>query len=680
MESLNKSSIKSVCNILRMDDGVSATNYVEQFSWILFLKIHEKIENQLSDIYKLRKIKFLKTIDEKHKWSSWANKEWRDKSDLVKFINNDLFPYLKDLNGTPEKNKIRDIFKDITNRIDSGGTILDAITILDKIDMDHIQDTHLLSSAYEEIIMESETQGDWSDQIYTPRPIVEFIVSRIKPKIGETIFDPFAGSCGFLIESYKYLINENKIGKKEWSTLQNNTFFGIEKKPVPYLLGTMNMILHQILVPNLTRGNSLDKNVFNLPEKDKFDIIMLNPPFAGREHASVSKNYPIQTKATDGMAIQYTHRHLKTGGRGAIILPDGKILFKDGIYERIRDEWLEKCNVHSIISLPAGSFTSTGAAIPTKVLFFEKKGKTKKIWFCEVEGKFTKKQTIQKEDFSSLRKVFNEKKATEISWIKSVDELKKDNLDLSPKNPNKNIEEKKIDIISADLDLKKFSENSAKDIEKYSNFSKNFLKDLKLKKVNFKEMKLENICDVLIGGTPKRAIKKYFIGGKNLWASVSELNGNIISDTKEYLTDEGVKNSNVKLLKKGTVMMSFKLSIGKTGVCGKDMYTNEAIAAFVPKTTKINPYYVLLMVSTISKISKNKKGSLGAGSLNKKKLEELLIPVPISTNGEYSLELQEYLLNHFDKSKQFKHEIFEQKNKISELLENFDSYLLNDLI
>ena len=142
---------------------------------------------------------------------------------------------------------------------------------------------------------------------------------------------------------------------------------------------------------------------------------MLNPPFAGREHASVSKNYPIQTKATDGMAIQYTHRHLKTGGRGAIILPDGKILFKDGIYERIRDEWLEKCNVHSIISLPAGSFTSTGAAIPTKVLFFEKKGKTKKIWFCEVEGKFTKKQTIQKEDFSSLRKVFNEKKATEIS-------------------------------------------------------------------------------------------------------------------------------------------------------------------------------------------------------------------------------------------------------------------------
>ena len=680
MESLNKSSIKSVCNILRMDDGVSATNYVEQFSWILFLKIHEKIENQLSDIYKLRKIKFPKTIDEKHKWSSWANKEWRDKSDLVKFINNDLFPYLKDLNGTPEKNKIRDIFKDITNRIDSGGTILDAITILDKIDMDHIQDTHLLSSAYEEIIMESETQGDWSDQIYTPRPIVEFIVSKIKPKIGETIFDPFAGSCGFLIESYKYLINENKIGKKEWHTLQNNTFFGIEKKPVPYLLGTMNMILHQILVPNLTRGNSLDKNVFNLPEKDKFDIIMLNPPFAGREHASVSKNYPIQTKATDGMAIQYTHRHLKTGGRGAIILPDGKILFKDGIYERIRDEWLEKCNVHSIISLPAGSFTSTGAAIPTKVLFFEKKGKTKKIWFCEVEGKFTKKQTIQKEDFSSLRKVFNEKKATEISWIKSIDELKKDNLDLSPKNPNKNIEEKKIDIISADLDLKKFSENSAKDIEKYSNFSKNFLKDLKLKKVNFKEMKLENICDVLIGGTPKRAIKKYFIGGKNLWASVSELNGNIISDTKEYLTDEGVKNSNVKLLKKGTVMMSFKLSIGKTGVCGKDMYTNEAIAAFVPKTTKINPYYVLLMVSTISKISKNKKGSLGAGSLNKKKLEELLIPVPILTNGEYSLELQEYLLNHFDKSKQFKNEIFEQKNKISELLENFDSYLLNDLI
>ena len=185
METLNKSSIKSVCNILRMDDGVSATNYVEQFSWILFLKIHEEIENQLYDIYKLKKIKFIKTIEDKYKWSNWASKNWNNKSDLVKFINNDLFPYLKNLNGSPQKNKIRDIFKDITNRIDSGGTILDAITILDKIQMDHIQDTHLLSSAYEEIIMESETQGDWSDQIYTPRPIVEFIVSKIKPKIGE---------------------------------------------------------------------------------------------------------------------------------------------------------------------------------------------------------------------------------------------------------------------------------------------------------------------------------------------------------------------------------------------------------------------------------------------------------------------------------------------------------------
>ena len=680
METLNKSSIKSVCNILRMDDGVSATNYVEQFSWILFLKIHEEIENQLYDIYKLKKIKFIKTIEDKYKWSNWASKNWNNKSDLVKFINNDLFPYLKNLNGSPEKNKIRDIFKDITNRIDSGGTILDAITILDKIQMDHIQDTHLLSSAYEEIIMESETQGDWSDQIYTPRPIVEFIVSKIKPKIGEKIFDPFAGSCGFLIESYKFLAKENKIGKNEWNILQNNTFFGVEKKPVPYLLGTMNMILHQILVPNLLRANSLDKNVFNIPDDEKFDIIMLNPPFAGREHASVSKNYPIQTKATDGMAIQYTHRHLKPGGRGAIILPDGKILFKDGIYERIRDEWLEKCDVHSVVSLPAGSFTSTGAAIPTKILFFEKKGKTKKVWFCEIDGKFTKKQTIQKDDFFKLNSIFNSKKESEISWIKTIDELKKDNLDLSPKNPNYKNEEKTIDIISADTNLKKLAANNKENIEKYSEFSKNFLKNLNSKKVKFKEVKLEDTCDVLIGGTPKRAVKKYFIGGKNLWASVSELNGNTINDTKEYLTDEGVKNSNVKLLKKGTVLMSFKLSIGKTGICGKDMYTNEAIAAFVPKIPKINPNYILLMVSTISKISKNKKGSLGAGSLNKKKLEELLIPIPITKNDEYSLEHQEYLLNHFEQSKNFKNEIFEQKNTMTELLDNYDNYLLDDLI
>jgi len=678
-ENLNKSTIKSVCDILRMDSGVSASNYIEQFSWILFLKIYEKIEEQLSEIYENQKVKYKYTIDKPFQWSSWAKKEWKDKSKLILFINNNLFPYLKKLSGNAQKNKIRDIFKDLSNRIDSGGTLMDAIDILDKIEIDHIQDTHLLSSAYEEIIMESETQGDWSDQIYTPRPVVNFIVKVINPEIGKTIFDPFSGSCGFLIESFKYLMTNNKIGKKEWDILQNKTFFGIEKKPIPYLLGTMNMIVHKILVPNLIRDNSLDKNVFNVSQADKHDIILLNPPFAGKEQSSVSNNYPIKTKATDGMAIQYTHRHLKNGGKAAIILPDGKILYKEGIYKKIREEWLEKCNVHSIVSLPPGAFTSTGAAIGTKIIFFDKSGPTKNVWFGEVNGEFTKTKKIEESNFNEIFSLIKDRKESGISWIMSIDELKNNNYDLSPRNPNKKDKEFFIDLKKADLELKKLSDSNKANIQKFTELSNKFLEYLTKQNIKFKEFKLINICHVHIGGTPKRSIKNYFIGGKNLWASVSELNGSPIYETKEYLTDLGVKNSNVKLLKKGTPIMSFKLSIGKTGICGKDMYTNEAIAGFVPKDNNIDSEYILMMVSTLAKASKEKKGSLGQGSLNKKKLENLMIPMPILNNGKHDIEKQKFLLQHFYQSKLNKSVILDDQNKSMELLNNFEIFLLKEL-
>jgi len=439
---LSRADIKKACDILRMDDGVGASNYIEQFSWLLFLKVFEKIEEELKELASARSQKYQDVIEKEFKWSSWAKKDWKDKDELLHFVNRKLFPYLGNLQGTPEKEKVAGIFREITNRMRSPHTILDTVDILDQIEMADFQDTHLLSQAYEEILQEMVGKGGWSGEFYTPRPLIRLMIKIVNPKIGEIILDPFVGSAGFLIETFNYLQEKNpNLGVKEWDTLQHKSFFGQEKKPLPYLIGTMNMILHRILVPNLRRTNTLMEDIHNMPEGQKVDVILTNPPFGGRENKSVQENFPIKTQATEGLALQYVMRRLKNGGRCGIVLPEGQILFGGGAFKKIREELLKKFKVTAIISLPQGVFSQMGAGVKTNLIFFEKTGSTKEIWYGEVEGKFTKKQIIKDSDLEEVFKKWQKKQVSNNSWVVSIDELKKKGFDLSPKNPNKADEE-----------------------------------------------------------------------------------------------------------------------------------------------------------------------------------------------------------------------------------------------
>lgn len=436
MQNLSKSDIKKACDILRMDDGVGPTNYIEQLSWLLFLRLFELIELQLKDLG-IKDIK-LPIIEQEYQWSSWADKDWKDKDELVFFINQKLFPYLRNLIGTPEKEKVAEIFREITNRIHSPHTILDTIDILNQIEMSHFQDTHILSQMYEEILQEMGSDGGWSGEFYTPRPIIRLMIKIVNPKLKEVVLDPFVGSAGFLVESFDYLQKSNpNMGVKEWSVLQRRTFYGQEKKPLPYLIGMMNMILHRILVPNLVRTNTLMEDIHNMPESQKVDIILTNPPFGGKENQSVQSNFPIPTQATEGLALQYVMRRLKNGGRCGIVLPEGQILFGGGAFQKIREELLTKFNVHTIISLPQGTFAQMGAGVKTNLIFFDKTGSTKQIWYGEVEGKFTKKKTIQDLNFDEVYQKWQKKEISENSWIVSVEEIKQKVSDISPKNPYK---------------------------------------------------------------------------------------------------------------------------------------------------------------------------------------------------------------------------------------------------
>ena len=454
--SLTKSDIKKVCNILRRDDGVGAKDYIEQFSWLLFLRIFEGVESQLKELEGAEGRKYINIIDPEYQWSSWAKKDWKDKEELIHFINKKLFPYLKALRGTKKKDKIAEIFREIHNKVYSPHNLLDVVDILDKIEKHHFQDTHLLSQVYEEILQAMGSEGGWSGEFYTPRPIIRFMVNVVNPTIGETILDPFVGSGGFLVESFDHLYEGSKKDVKTWKTLQTNTFYGQEKKPLPFLIGTMNLILHHILVPNITRSNTFMEDVHNMPESRKVNVILTNPPFGAEETKDVQSNFPIQVGATEGLALQYIMKRLKNGGRCGVILPEGNILFGGGAVAKIRQELLEKFNVHSIISLPQGAFAQMGAGVKTNLIFFDKTGSTKDIWYGEITGKFTKKITMQDEHFEDVFKKWQKREVSDTSWVVPIEDIKERGYDISPKNPNGTDEE---ELLAPEEILKEMAKN-----------------------------------------------------------------------------------------------------------------------------------------------------------------------------------------------------------------------------
>ncbi|OGY40770.1 MAG: N-6 DNA methylase [Candidatus Brennerbacteria bacterium RIFOXYD1_FULL_41_16] len=441
-QQLSKADIKRACDILRRDDGVGAGNYVEQLSWLLFLRIFENVEAQFKELLEAEGQKAQTIVEKEYQWSAWAKKDWKDKDELIFFINQKLFPYLRGLKGTKEREKVSELFRELDgNKIRSAYTLLDVIGILDKVEMVHYQDTHLLSQVYEEILQEMGSEGGWAGEFYTPRPVVRLMVQILNPQLGESILDPFVGSAGFLVEAFRNLEEnlkkKSKLGVKEWRILQTKTFYGQEKKPLPFLIGTMNMMLHRILVPNLIRANTLMEDVHNVPESQKVDIIITNPPFGGQEHQTVQNNFPIPVASTEALALQYVMRRLKNGGRCGIVLPEGQVLFGGGTFQKIREELLQKFNVHSIISLPKGVFASMGAGVKTNLVFFDKTGSTKKIWFGEIYGKYTKKQIIKDADLEDVLKKWKKREVSESTWVTSMEDIAKRNFDLSPKNPNK---------------------------------------------------------------------------------------------------------------------------------------------------------------------------------------------------------------------------------------------------
>jgi len=454
-----ESKINRITDILRRDDGISgAMMYTEQISWILFLKFINDLEINKAEEAELDGKEYSYIIDEPYRWDVWAcPKDEKGRLDLInaksgddllEFVNGELFPYLKGFKSITAdvksvKYKIGAIFEFIDNRIANGHTLREVLDIVDAMDFHSQADLFQLSVIYEKLLKDMGSDGGNSGEFYTPRPLIKTIVDVVDPKIGERIYDPAVGSCGFLIEAYNHIRYEDIAAnrQRELSTgqlkfLSEETFYGNEKTPLSYVMGVMNMILHGIESPNIAKINTLTKDIRGLEEKDRYDCILANPPFGGKEKEQIQQNFPIKSNATELLFLQHMMNHLKLGGRCGVVIPEGVLFQTNKAFQAVKQELLERFNLHTILSLPAGVFLPY-SGVKTNVLFFNREGSTTDIFYYEVNPpyKLTKNKPILYEHFSEFLSIWKERKLTENSWIVPVSDIV--DYDISAKNPNK---------------------------------------------------------------------------------------------------------------------------------------------------------------------------------------------------------------------------------------------------
>lgn len=448
-------TFNNIDNILRKDDGCGTElDYVEQSSWVLFLKYLHDLEQAKYINAQLKDETYQPIIKKEYQWTTWAapknEKGEPDHNnaltgdDLEEFVNQKLFPYLrgfKDYAASFDtiEYKIGEIFSEIKNRITSGYNLREICWLVDELSFQSSDEKHEMSHLYESRINRMGNAGRNGGEYYTPRPLIRTIVKVIDPQIGETIYDGACGSAGFLCEAFAYLLEKAK-STKDHETLQKRTFYGKEKKGLAYIIGIMNMILHGVEAPNIIHKNTLGENLADVQEKDRYQIVLANPPFGGKERAEVQQNFPIKTSETAYLFLQHFIRYLKAGGRAGIVIKNTFLSNTDNASIALRRKLLEECNLYAVLDLPQGTFT--GAGVKTVVLFFEKGHATKKVWYYQFQPdrNLGKTNPLSEADLAEFVALQPKQKNSENSWVVKVSNLDPDALDLSVKNPNKNDE------------------------------------------------------------------------------------------------------------------------------------------------------------------------------------------------------------------------------------------------
>ena len=447
-------TFKNIDDVLWKEAGcTSELDYTEQSSWMLFLKYLDDLEVERALEAELVGKNYQYIIDEKHRWSRWAapkkaNGEFDHDNaltgdDLISYVNGKLFPYLKGFKQratSPDtiEYKIGEIFGEINNRFQSGYSLRDALELMDGLTFRSQVEKHELSHLYETKIKNMGNAGRSGGEYYTPRPLIRAMIQVVEPKLGERIYDGAVGSAGFLCEAYDYLRTNKKkeLTTSQLKTLQTKTFYGKEKKSLAYVIAIMNMILHGIDSPNIVHTNTLAENVGDIQEKDRYDIILANPPFGGKERPEVQQNFSIKTGETAFLFLQHFIKQLKAGGRAAVVIKNTFLSNSDNASKALRQELLESCNLHTVLDCPAGTFI--GAGVKTVVLFFEKGRPTRKVWYYQLDPgrNMGKTNPLNDNDLKEFVELQTSSANTEKSWVLDASMIDQSSFDLSVKNPN----------------------------------------------------------------------------------------------------------------------------------------------------------------------------------------------------------------------------------------------------
>jgi len=445
-------AFKNIDDILHKDAGcTSELDYTEQTSWLLFLKYLDALEQEKALEAELEGKYYLYILDPEYRWERWAAPKTANGQidhnsaltgdDLKDFVNTKLFPYLHGFKQKAEgpdtiQYKIGEIFGELKNRIQSGYNLREVLEIVDGLRFGSQTEKHELSHLYEVKIRNMGNAGRNGGEYYTPRPLIRAMIKVVNPHIGQRIYDGAVGSAGFLCEAFDYLSSQPNLTTRQQETLQKHTFYGKEKKSLAYVIAIMNMILHGIEAPNIIHTNTLTENLSDIQDKDRFDIVLANPPFGGKERKEVQQNFPIKTGETAFLFLQHFIKTLKAGGHGAVVIKNTFLSNSDNASVSLRKLLLESCNLHTVLDCPSGTFQ--GAGVKTVVLFFTKGAPTRKVWYYQLDpgrnmGKTNPLADTDLAEFIELQKTFADSPK---SWSLDMADFDRSSYDLSVKNSN----------------------------------------------------------------------------------------------------------------------------------------------------------------------------------------------------------------------------------------------------
>lgn len=444
---------RNIDDILWKDAGCSSElDYIEQTSWILFLKYLDDYETDKAISAQLNGESCNRILSDEFSWKEWAAPKTRDGrldynaaltgDDLLEFVNMRLIPYLKGFRTSAEspdtiEYKIGEIFNEISNKLQSGYNLREVINKVDGLRFLSNEDKHELSSLYEDKIKNMGNAGRNGGEYYTPRALIKAIVQVINPVIGETVYDGAVGSAGFLCEACAHIRNSRELSATEYEQLQKSTFYGKEKKSLAYVIGIMNMILHGIEAPNIVHTNTLAENLADIQASDRVDVVLANPPFGGRERTEIQQNFPISTSETAYLFLQHFIKVLKAGGRCGVVIKNTFLSNTDNASIALRKQLLEECNLVAVLDLPGGAFTGTG--VKTVVLFFGKGRATEKVWYYQLDAgrNLGKTNPLNERDLADFVELARTRAPSDNSWLVDTADINTDTWDLTVNNPNR---------------------------------------------------------------------------------------------------------------------------------------------------------------------------------------------------------------------------------------------------